>query len=116
MTGTPGGGGPILSAGARRTPTPLGPPGLPVQASGAAATFSLATTHRLSLAVDQPSGSAHNHRNWWTWGKAERMLREAGFDDVWLSAYGQSYGPAMRNTMIFDSTHPRISLYVEATR
>jgi predicted SAM-dependent methyltransferase len=57
-----------------------------------------------------------NHRNWWTRGKAERLLREAGFNDPRLSGYGQSYSPAMRNTSLFDSTHPRISLYVEAAR
>lgn len=75
----------------------------------------------LSSCADRVPDAVHrrfpgNHRNWWTWGKAERMLREAGFDQALLSGYGQSYSPALRNTVLFDSTHPKISLYVEAFR
>lgn len=75
----------------------------------------------LSSCTDRVPEEVHrrfpgNHRNWWTLGKAERMLQGAGFDDIRLSGYGQSYSPAMRNTVLFDSTHPRISLYVEAVR
>jgi predicted SAM-dependent methyltransferase len=56
------------------------------------------------------------HRNWWTYTKAERMIRTAGFENVRLSAYGQSFCPVLRDTALFDNTHPKISLYVEATR
>jgi len=57
-----------------------------------------------------------NHINWWNGDKTVRMLREAGFSDVRLSAYGQSFCPVLRDTLLFDSTHPRVSLYVEAVK
>ncbi len=56
------------------------------------------------------------HCNWWTFAKADRMLRAAGFGRVYRSGYGQSACPVLRNTALFDSTHPKISLYVEAVR
>lgn len=56
------------------------------------------------------------HCNWWSFAKADRMLRAAGFTKVYLSAHGQSACPVLRNTALFDSTHPKISLYVEAVR
>jgi SAM-dependent methyltransferase len=57
-----------------------------------------------------------NHINWWNADKAFRMLREAGFSEVYLSAYGQSRSPVLRDTNHFDNTHPKISLYVEAMK
>lgn len=57
-----------------------------------------------------------NHINWWTAEKAERFLREAGFEDIYLSAYGQSACPPMRNTRFFDNTMPKISFYIEAVK
>jgi SAM-dependent methyltransferase len=57
-----------------------------------------------------------SHINWWNYAKAERMLRQAGFKNIYRSAYGQSSAPPMRNTALFDNTHPKISLYVEAER
>jgi SAM-dependent methyltransferase len=57
-----------------------------------------------------------NHINWWNRDKTMRMLQEAGFSDVRLSAYGQSFCPVLRDTLLFDSTHPRVSLYVEAVK
>ena len=57
-----------------------------------------------------------NHTNWWNRDKVIGMLNEAGFKDVYVSGYGQSQSPVMRNTTLFDSTHPRISLYVEAKK
>ncbi len=56
------------------------------------------------------------HLNWWNWNKACRMLKAAGFNEIYLSGYGQSFCPVLRNTALFDNTHPKISLYVEAVR
>lgn len=56
-----------------------------------------------------------NHINWWNKNKLFRMLRTAGFSNIYLSGYGQSFSPVLRNTLIFD-THPKISLYVEAVK
>lgn len=55
-----------------------------------------------------------NHINWWNPNKVKRFLRDAGFDTVYVSAYGQSRSPVLRNTDYFDNTHPKLSLYVEA--
>ena len=57
-----------------------------------------------------------NHINWWNRNKMFRMLGEAGFNNIYLSGYGQSFAPVLRNTLYFDSTHPKISLYVEARK
>lgn len=57
-----------------------------------------------------------NHISWWTAAKVERTLKDAGFAEVYPSAYGQSRAPVLRNTYYFDSTHPPISFYVEARR
>ena len=56
------------------------------------------------------------HMNWWNWKKAERMLREAGFIEIYKSGYGQSVSPVMRNTQLFDKQDPKDSLYVEAVK
>ena len=56
------------------------------------------------------------HINWWNKDKVFRMLRIAGFDNIYLSHYGQSFAPVLRNTLYFDNTHPKISLYVEAVK
>lgn len=57
-----------------------------------------------------------NHINWWNKNKLMRMLKNAGFTDVFPSGYGQSSCPILRNTHYFDNTHPKISLYVEAVK
>lgn len=57
-----------------------------------------------------------NHINWWNKDKIFRMLKKAGFDKIYLSGYGQSFSPVLRNTRYFDNTHPKISLYVEAIK
>ncbi|MFW9996693.1 MAG: methyltransferase domain-containing protein [Candidatus Odinarchaeota archaeon] len=56
------------------------------------------------------------HMNWWNEKKAFRMLREAGFDEIYRSGFGQSFCPVLRNTLLFDNTHPKVSLYIEATK
>ena len=57
-----------------------------------------------------------NHINWWNFTKLQQMLEKAGFKDIRLSAYGQSSAPILRNILLFDKTHPKISLYVEAIK
>jgi len=57
-----------------------------------------------------------NHINWWNFEKLVRMLKLAGFQDVYASAFGQSHCGILRNTYYFDSTHPKISLYVESRK
>jgi hypothetical protein len=44
------------------------------------------------------------------------MLRESGFTEIYRSGYGQSFSPVMRDVDLFDNTHPKISLYMEAIK
>jgi ubiquinone/menaquinone biosynthesis C-methylase UbiE len=57
-----------------------------------------------------------HHINWWTKEKIFRMLQQAGFKKIFLSGYGQSFSPVLRNTNYFDNTHPEMSVYVEAQK
>lgn len=57
-----------------------------------------------------------NHCNWFSAKKVTRMLRAAGFDEVYESRYGQSRSPFMRNTLLFDNSRPTSALYVEAIK
>ena len=57
-----------------------------------------------------------NHISWWSHPKLLRFLASAGFTDAYRSGYGQSVSPLLRNTALFDSTHPQISAYVEAVK
>ncbi|MEM6630474.1 MAG: methyltransferase domain-containing protein [Bacteroidota bacterium] len=57
-----------------------------------------------------------NHINWWNPDKMTRMFQEAGFSKIFRSGYGQSFSPVMRDLTLFDNTHPKISLYMEAVK
>lgn len=57
-----------------------------------------------------------SHMTWWTSDKLVGVMRDAGFDDVGRSGYGQSASPILRNTRLFDDAHPQNSVYVEARR
>ncbi|MCJ8166422.1 class I SAM-dependent methyltransferase [Pontibacter sp. E15-1] len=57
-----------------------------------------------------------NHVSWWNRTKISSYLEKAGFSQVYVSGYGQSYCPILRNTKFFDNTHPQISVYVEARK
>ncbi len=48
--------------------------------------------------------------------KSENVAAMKPLLKIMISGYGQSYAPVMRNTSLFDSTHPKISLYVEAVK
>lgn len=66
--------------------------------------------------LDVQAKNPGNHVNWWNSEKMTRMLKQAGFKEVFNSGYGQSFAPPMRNVTLFDSTHPKISLYMEAIK
>ncbi len=57
-----------------------------------------------------------NHVNWFNEEKLTCMLRKAGFKLVRPSKYGQSHCPLLRDVLLFDSTCPEVSLYVECER
>ena len=65
---------------------------------------------------DFQSERAGNHVSWWTHEKIIKFLKNAGFKNIYRSGYGQSCSPLMRNSKLFDSTHPQMSIYVEAVR
>jgi SAM-dependent methyltransferase len=69
-------------------------------------------TSQCSFSSEHPG----NHINWWTREKVISFLQEAGFSTPYVSGWGQSVFPPLRDTSIFDSTHPKISLYVEAIK
>lgn len=54
------------------------------------------------------------HMNWWSENKLRAFLQKAGFTKIYRSGYGQSLLLPLRDTRHFDSTRPRISLYIEA--
>ncbi|EGC77168.1 hypothetical protein [Treponema denticola] len=56
------------------------------------------------------------HINWFNKDKLTRFLRSAKFDNIIQSAYGKSISPILRNTNLFDTTVPEVSLYVEAIK
>ncbi|PYI52942.1 class I SAM-dependent methyltransferase [Paenibacillus flagellatus] len=75
----------------------------------------------LDYAIDKCSLDIHkrypgDHINWWNKDKLFNMLKIAGFKDIYLSGYGQSMSPVLRNTSYFDYTCPYLSIYVEARR
>jgi len=56
------------------------------------------------------------HINWWNRTKLLEMLKQAGFKRPYVSGYGQSICPVLRDTLLFDNTRPKISLYAEAVK
>lgn len=61
---------------------------------------------------DNPEG----HMSWWNEKKLKHILQEIGFKKIYLSGYGQSLCPVLRNIVYFDNTHPVISIYIEARK
>jgi len=55
-----------------------------------------------------------DHVNWFDAERLIEMLRRAGFAHVYESRFGQSRAPQLRNTRLFDTTCPELSVYVEA--
>ncbi len=66
--------------------------------------------------LDLQSTYPGNHINWWNSNKLFKMLKMAGFEDIYLSGFGQSMCPVLQNTVYFDNTHPAFSIYVEAKK
>ena len=62
------------------------------------------------------SNNPHFHINYWTFEKLKNFCNEAGFTTVYNSGFGQSLAPPLTNTKIFDNTHPKMSLYIEARK
>jgi len=56
------------------------------------------------------------HVNWFNAKKLVRMVEEAGFEQVEVSACGQSKFPVLRDFLFFDNTTPGTSVYVEAIK
>lgn len=57
-----------------------------------------------------------NHISWWTHEKIFSYLKDAGFKTIYRSGYSQSVSPLLRQSGFFDSTHPQMSIYVEAIK
>ena len=57
-----------------------------------------------------------NHITWWNHRKLKKILEKAGFTTIYYSGYKQSSNPILRNMELFDSTHPSMSLYIEAIK
>lgn len=55
-----------------------------------------------------------NHINWFSAGKLEAMMREAGFGSVYRSGYGQSHCAVLRDTQLLEARQPEVGLFVEA--
>ena len=53
------------------------------------------------------------HLNWFHDDKILEMLKVAGFEHRYVSAFGQSRSPQMIDTISFDTTQPWMSIYVE---
>lgn len=74
------------------------------------------TLDELTSKCEWSSEWTGSHISWWNAEKIISFLKEAGFKNVYRSGYHQSVSPVMRNTPLFDSTHPAMSVYVEAIR
>lgn len=57
-----------------------------------------------------------DHVNWFNLSKLTRMLRYAGFTDVYESRFLQSRCAQLRDPKLFDRTCPELSLYIECRK
>lgn len=78
-------------------------------------TFSEALNYICSFCFFDPDKSGY-HINWVNSDKFIRILKEAGFSNIYVSAYGQSRNPVLRNLNYFDNTVPEVSCYIEAIK
>ena len=69
-------------------------------------------TAMCSFSADRPG----NHISWWTHDRVMNLLAESGFETIYRSGRGQSASPLMRQSDLFDSTHPQMSIYVESIK
>lgn len=68
------------------------------------------------IPTEMQKGHPGDHINWFNVNKLTRLLRDAGFNNIYESRYGQSKTPILRNTRLFDSTCPGLSLYMECKK
>ena len=68
-----------------------------------------------SLCNYNPSYPA-DHISWWNYSKIKKYLENAGFESILKSGFRQSSSPLLRKSELFDSTHPQITVYVEAIK
>jgi predicted SAM-dependent methyltransferase len=57
-----------------------------------------------------------DHINWFNFMKIRKMLEKAKFNDIYESKYSQSICPLLRDTQLFDTTCPELSVYVECQK
>jgi predicted SAM-dependent methyltransferase len=57
-----------------------------------------------------------NHCNWWTYDKTAKVLKVAGFNKIYRSAYLQSKVAILRNHDFFDGTVPSVSYFAECQK
>ena len=77
--------------------------------------YSQALTYICSFCYFDPEKAGY-HINWVNANKVVLFLKRAGFSNIFLSAYGQSFNPILRNLSLFDNTVPEWSFYVEAIK
>jgi len=68
---------------------------------------------------DSQKKSIGSHISWWNYDKFERMLKKAGFEEIYQTAPQESRFSEMRGKGIywgFDSTDPEQSLFMEAVK
>lgn len=66
--------------------------------------------------VDYQQTHPGAHMNWWHHEKLETFLRQAGFQNIHRSGFGQSVCPVLRDTRFFDNTVPKFSMYLDAVK
>lgn len=62
---------------------------------------------------ESQKGHEGNHINWWDYDKLSKMLKKAGFKEIYRSANRGSKFMEMKN---IDSIHPETSLFAEAVK
>lgn len=75
--------------------------------------YSQALTYICSFCHFDPEKTGY-HINWVNADKVVLFLKRAGFSNIFVSAYGQSFNPILRNLNLFDNKVPEWSFYVEA--
>lgn len=67
----------------------------------------------LECDIEHQSKNFQNHVNWFNESKLISVFKDAGFQKIHKSGFGQSYYPRFRDTRYFDKTLSHACLYVE---
>ncbi|MEX2143315.1 MAG: methyltransferase domain-containing protein [Anaerolineales bacterium] len=79
--------------------------------------FEAALDHcKSKCAVEVQRRHPENHINWFSAGKVEAMMRQAGFTHVYRSGYGQSRCPVLRDSQLLEARQPEVGLFMEAQK